>query len=122
MMSNRDEQQLERLLERWKVEAAPSADLAPRVWRRLAESGEPEWHFRPLEWLSGFSEGFLLRPAAAAALLAVALLGGIGVAEWRLSRQEPPDPAQWERVYLTSINPVAQAAGATHTHHHGPGR
>ena len=115
-MSERDDQQLDRLLNRWKVESIPQPDLATQVWRRLAVSGQQGWHFNPVEWLNGFSANFLFRPAAAAAVLAIALLGGIGVAEWRLSQHASTDPAQWEQVYLTSINPAAHAGNFTAAH------
>jgi hypothetical protein len=100
---------LDPLLERWRM-AAPEQERSVRqdVWRRIAdaESAPPE-----SSWLERLEAAFA-RPAFAAAFVCACLLGGLFLAEYRLSRMHEQHSALLQENYLRLVMPVMSGGAA----------
>lgn len=93
------------LFERGRAAAPPLGNsVAPEVWRRLratpAAGGDPGW------W--GRVAGLCAPPAFAFAFVAACLLGGLFLAELRLSRLQAERSAQLARSYVRLIAPLLE--------------
>lgn len=111
---NDEEEKLDQLLQGWQCRVELNPRLGAQVWQRIAEREERSW------FGAGFAEAWGLRPlvasALAAAVMLVAVAGGITAAEIQVqTAQADSHGADLERVYFDSINPVAMARNG-HVH------
>jgi hypothetical protein len=98
---------LDPLLDRWSEPADPAPNLAPEVWRRIAqyESRAPDgWLSDAFSWLS--------RPPFAAMFVACCALLGLFLAEVRVNREQREHSSQLARSYLLLIDPLLKAEPA----------
>jgi hypothetical protein len=99
---------LDPILDRWSEPGDPTPNLAPEVWRRIAqqESRGHEGLFSELfEWLS--------RPPFAAMFVACCALLGLYLAEVRVNREQREHSSQLARSYLLLIDPLLKADPGT---------
>ncbi|HEY4989694.1 MAG TPA: hypothetical protein VII09_07805 [Opitutaceae bacterium] len=95
---------LDPLLERWSDPDVPAPNLAPEVWRRIAQA-ETRSH-------DGFwadVDAWLARPPFAALFVTCCALLGLFLAEVRLNHEQREHSAQLARSYLQLIDPLLKA-------------
>ena len=95
---------LDPLLDRWSEPGDATPNLAPEVWRRIAqqESRRPEGLFSEVfVWLS--------RPPFAAMFVACCALLGLFLAEVRVNREQREHSSQLARSYLLLIDPLLKS-------------
>lgn len=113
MPATNDNDKLDHLLMKWECPLAPDPNLEREVWRRIAADEGRRSHFGIL---SGWFEHTFTGPAVAAGFFLLAMLAGIGAAEFRLQqRHEIAKVPSAERAYFESINPVALARHIQHS-------
>lgn len=98
--------ELDSLLRRWSAPPVPADEFRRSVWQRIAH-GEAKAAPRALRWLDA-----LLRPRAALAGFAVALITGAagGVAHAAIKQKNAPaGVADSTAAYVQSINPLDPA-------------
>jgi hypothetical protein len=95
---------LDPILDRWSEADEPAPNLAPEVWRRIAqhENRAPEGLFS--EVIAGLS-----RPPFAAMFVACCALLGLFLAEVRVNREQREHSSQLARSYLLLIDPLLKA-------------
>jgi hypothetical protein len=94
---------LESLLARWQREKPPSHQpLSAEVWRRIADAETPT--ARISIWAQ--IEVVFSRPSFAAAFVVACVLGGLFVAEARLSSLQADRNARLEQSYVELVDPL----------------
>jgi hypothetical protein len=95
---------LDPLLERWTQPNDPAPNLAPEVWRRIAQlEGRAQEGF----WSETFA--WLSRPPFAAMFIASCALLGLFLAEVRVNREQREHSSQLARSYLQLIDPLLKS-------------
>lgn len=104
-----EDRKLDELLDAWHCEPEMDPRLGASVWQRISDREEARWFRRG--WLEVLESRPLVTTALAAALMAVAMAGGITVARIQVeSLQEYAAAPDLEQVYFHSIDPVAMAS------------
>jgi hypothetical protein len=103
---NKNSDNLGDLLHSWKDLPAPTGKLERPVWQRIEASGaRVSWSARMADLLSELELRFA-RPQAMAALVAVALLVGLGLAELRSRSDLARVDAEMSARYLALLEPA----------------
>lgn len=105
-MSNSEPDDLSAKLRAWKVEPHVPGAFQREVWQRIAaRQTAREAFFWPLvrQW---FATQFV-RPQYATALVAVSLMGSIGVAHLQAQEANARHRKMLESRYATSVDPLA---------------
>ena len=102
-MLNKDPDNLDHLLRSWTEAPAPTGRLNGPVWRRIEERTA---RLSVIEWFGFFLralDGRLARPRAMAALVAMALLLGVGLAEMRTRSDAARIDAEMSARYMALL-------------------
>ena len=103
-----DPDRLDGLLRSWTGTPVPTGGLDAPVWRRIeARSARLTW----MERLTDVAHALdvrLARPQALAALVALALVLGLGLAEWRTESAAARVDAEMSARYMALVNPVVR--------------
>jgi hypothetical protein len=103
-----EDRKLDELLDAWHCEPELNPSFGASVWQRIAEREEARW-FRS-GWFEVLESRPLVTTALAAALMAVAMAGGVAVAKIQVGNlQQYAAAPDLEQVYFHSIDPVAMA-------------
>ena len=97
---------LDPLLDRWTEPRGPAPNLAPEVWRRIAEE---EKRPRGIGAIWADIDAWLSRPPFAALFVTCCALLGLFLAEVRVNRQQREQSALLARSYLQLIDPLLKA-------------
>lgn len=103
-----DPDRLDGLLRSWTGTPAPNGGLDAPVWRRIeARSARLTWVERLTDVLHEL-DARLARPQALAALVALALVLGLGLAEWRTQKAAARVDVEMSARYLALLDPVVR--------------
>jgi hypothetical protein len=97
---------LDPLLDRWTEPRAPVPNLAPEVWRRIAQA---ERNGSGIGAIWAEVDAWLSRPPFAALFVTSCALLGLFLAEVRVNRQQREQGALLARSYLQLIDPLLKA-------------
>ena len=107
-MVNKEPDDLGALLRRWTELPAPAGRLDGPVWQRIeARNARFSWSERLIGFLGELDLQFA-RPQAMAALVAVALLLGLGLAELRARNDVARVDAEMSARYLALLEPAGR--------------
>jgi hypothetical protein len=107
-MVNKEPDNLGDLLHRWTELPAPARKLDVPVWQRIEARGARfSWSERMIGFLGELDLRFA-RPQAMAALIAVALLLGLGLAELRTRYDVARVDAEMSARYLALLEPAGR--------------
>ncbi len=107
-MDNKAPDHFDQLLHSWTETPAPSGCLTAPVWQRIEARGmRLPWSERTVDFLRELDLRFA-RPQAMAALAAVALLLGFGVAAFETRRAVARVDAEMSARYLALLTPTSR--------------
>ena len=107
-MASKDPDNFDRLLHSWTELPAPIGKLDIPVWQRIEVSGARlAWSERVNDLFRELDARFA-RPQAMVALVALALLLGVGLAELRSYKDAARVDAEMSARYLALLEPVSR--------------
>jgi len=107
-MASKERDDFDRLLHSWTEFPAPSGRLGIPVWQSIeVRCARLPWSEQVIDLLRELDNRFA-RPRAMAAVVAVALLLGVGLAELRTHNEAARVDAEMSARYLAMLDPVSR--------------
>lgn len=109
-----EKDELDVLLDQWRNTPEPDPHIKQRIWARIAaQDGAMTGRSRPGPWLVRAFK-LLSQPLGASAFLALCILLGIAMAEFRISKLQKDRTEELARNYMALIEsemPLGQEGG-----------